>query len=126
LSVFVAVVLYYLIVFVFYAFSDFMMHLRAVDLAQSELERRRARTGGLTGIPGEVSAADTTPWRLVGLVPLTSSGRIFVDFILPVIVGMLAIVCLVVGIYGVYNKHASSSSGYSRSQPKEAAVLASC
>jgi hypothetical protein len=121
LSVFVVVVAYYLTAFIFYAFSDFVMHLRAVDLADLELKKSQERNFGLANIGrGEVSVE--TPWRLVRLVPLTSNGRIFVDFILPVIVAALAIACLGVGIYRVHNKH-DSATGYSRTESQDTMAL---
>ena len=116
LTVFVLVWLYYVVAFMVYAFSDFLMFLRAVDVAASELKRRKERTNEPRSMePGKEGAeADETPWRFVKLVPATSRGRILVDFILPVLVAFAAIVLLVMAIFSSHRRYYGDDRGYSR------------
>jgi hypothetical protein len=94
LWVFIAVVVYYLYAFIVYSVSDYLLHRYAVHLARLELSKHLQ--------PGAVSIEPAPPvetgWQPIRFVGPTSRNRTFFDFIIPLLVGLLAISSLVFGV----------------------------
>ena len=94
LWVFIAVVVYYLYAFIVYSVSDYLLHRYAIHLARLELSKRLQ--------PGSINIDSTPPadsdWQPIRFVGPTSRNRTFFDFIIPLLVGLLAISSLGFGV----------------------------
>ena len=84
LWVFVAVVVYYTVAFIVYAFSDFLSYVYAVHQGRAELIK--PPSGGV----GSLRLPVDTPWSLIGYVTPASLARGVFDFIVPVLVALFA------------------------------------
>jgi hypothetical protein len=92
LWVFFAVVLYYTVAFVVYAMSDFLIYRYAVHQGRVALRKQREeQSAAVISVRSEAPAdSPDTPWSLVGYVTSASVGRGIFDFVVPLIVGGIA------------------------------------
>jgi hypothetical protein len=107
LLIFAGVVAYFLLVFIIYAVSDFIVWQRSyhelIDrLAFENAERQyKAEQAGATNVVIGIEAVDTRreAWKstLRKAIGPTSVARALVEFLLPIVIGLFALVSLLLG-----------------------------
>jgi hypothetical protein len=93
LAVFLGVLVYYLLAFAVYAWSDYLNHSNKVHEASSALRHKREDSR-----PLELGRVQDEEWRLVGQVKPVSSTRIIFDFYVTGLVALFAILSLLIAL----------------------------
>lgn len=112
LWVFFAVVLYYTVAFILYAMSDFLIYRYAVHQGRVALrkqrEERSAASIAITSEPPD--DLPDTPWSLVGYVTSASVGRGIFDFMIPLVIAVVAMWSLWGAVHQVATKAPPASA----------------
>jgi len=99
-----AVVFYYAVAFIVYAFNDGLAFLHTIHLGGEEIRRQRheaaAAAAGLMG-PNTISTSGSFPpppapsvWRMIRLVSPASRARLVFDYVVPILVAGYALLVL--------------------------------